>query len=261
MAWKEYSGDEHGYRDLIKKHHPDAKVGRGHADGVTQHTVGHRDTVVGHYDSHNKTGKVKVYESFNEFIAEDNHGSAQEHHAEAAAHKAQADSHEEGSQEYHAAMGKHHKSLMMAHRAEARSKRLIKDRTASVQAADGHFKKAMHHYSIASGVGQVKEGSAIMLKFGEILSEARKVDPRVKAYHEAAAKADEVSKSAFAHSAKGDHSPAAAEHHRAEGFHQIAANKAAGVDHQKRLYHTRQASEHKRAMQYHHDEHKKAKKE
>jgi len=62
MSWKDYSGEEHGYRELIKKHHPDAKVGRGHAEGVTQHTVGVRDTVVGHYDSKHKTGKVKVHE-------------------------------------------------------------------------------------------------------------------------------------------------------------------------------------------------------
>lgn len=163
MAWKEYSGDEHGYRELVKKHHPDAKVGRGHAEGVTQHTVGAQDHVVAHYDSHHKTGKVKVYEG------------------------------------------------------------------------------------------------TIVKKFSEFVTEARKkVDPRVKAYHEAAAKAESASKDANDATAKGDHSAAAAYHYRAEGFHSVAADKAAGgVDHQKRMAHTRTAAEHKRKSEFHAAEHKK----
>jgi hypothetical protein len=410
MAWKEYSGDEHGYRDLIKKHHPDAKVGRGNADGITQHTVGHQDHVVGHYDSHHKTGKVKVYEEeleadFGVFIKEDAHQTAAAHHAAAATHKAEADSHEEGSLAQHKALAHHHKSLMMAHRAEAASKRLIKDRTASVQKADGHFKQAMHHYTIASGVGTVKEGSILMKSFTAILSEARQAksgeiashaegmkkhgeamlqhkhdahvhqnaaqdtgdsestrkaegarnasnasesqfkyhaselkkikEPaavkahaaahahlaskakehaasltdqhkkqggttttltdgarwmrerasshaksasskslkeeavldeannehraKLKAYEAAAAKAEEVTKEAKEATTSGDHSKAAAQHSRAGGFHKEAADKAAGVDHSKRLYHIRKAGEHKVSMDHHDSELKKAK--
>ncbi|AMQ65920.1 exodeoxyribonuclease VII large subunit [Stenotrophomonas phage vB_SmaS-DLP_6] len=75
-GWKEYSGDESGYRDLIKKHHPDAKAGRGHAEGITQHTVGSQDSVVGHYDSQHKTGKVKVYEEVNEELFNEENGHA-----------------------------------------------------------------------------------------------------------------------------------------------------------------------------------------
>lgn len=164
MAWKEYSGDEHGYRELVKKHHPDAKVGRGHAEGITQHTVGARDSVVAHYDSHHKTGKVKVH-----------------------------------------------------------------------------------------------EGTIMNKKFGEFVTEARKADPRVKAYNEAAAKAESASKDANDATDKGDHSPAAAHHSRAAGFHSVAADKAAGVDHQKRLEHTRTAADHKRKSDFHADEHRKNK--
>lgn len=52
--------DRKAYDEHIKKHHPDAKeIHNSVADHISQHVVGARETVVGHWDHKSGTGRAK----------------------------------------------------------------------------------------------------------------------------------------------------------------------------------------------------------
>lgn len=93
--------------------------------------------------------------TFLAFFNESKEAASQEaasHHATAATHAAEAEKHSPETADHHKALAKHYHSLMLAHRAEAKSKWRVAERQKSVAAADHHFKKSMEHHGTATSL-------------------------------------------------------------------------------------------------------------